>query len=38
MLHFVIARTLAVFDILPPVNKSQSPGISEAKFHDTFVR
>lgn len=38
MLHLAIARTLAVFAILPPVDEGGRPRIPEAKFHDFFVR
>jgi hypothetical protein len=38
MLCFTVARILATFDILPPVDDNGCPRIPEAKYHKTLVR
>ena len=38
MLHFTVARVLATFDILPPVDDAGRPMIPEAKYQKGMVR
>ena len=38
MLHFIVARVLATFDILPPVDDAGRPKIPEAKYQKGMVR
>ena len=38
MLYLTVARVLATFDILPPVDKDGCPRIPEARYNETLVR
>ena len=38
MLHLTIARTLAVFDILPPVDENGHSRLPEARYNNVLVR
>ena len=38
MLHFTVARILATFEILPPVDEAGRPKIPEARYWNGMVR